>query len=736
MNVNDDPYQILGVPSGALDDEIKKAYRKLALIHHPDRQQSDHDKEKAHDEFAKISEAYNIVMDPVKRFDWKQRQRTAQYNGNRQTTKTGGGMESSKTAKTPSGGESTIKKKHSKSSKISSSPKKGGQTPSRTLSWTRNVSNNSKATSKGTSSASKKKPVASTPKTTVTKTASYIPFCGIKSSTPGNNKTPSIRTTNTAKATKKTVGSSFSVDGCNSPSRTNAISSTKSRTSPISPTERTTTSTCNKNLQTNATAAATATQWHHMSPAQAPRRVLSSSPYSKPCDSTCSLNGSKHRPLERTFSTPVSSSAGSRSPMSKGKIHEVVSSLLKSTSVHSTTCSPRGIDRMPLEPTTPQPSSVYNSVVTKKTRDGRLASPSPRKYTTNNGGERDVSTTPKSSSARRSTARDMMDDAPSSVFYAPLKDSPSKKKKVLPIHPPLTKPGDSSPRRSGSKRRSTGRTRENIHDDNVSVLSTKTSPPTTSRRLTGSQLLPKHPPMERGRSSSSSYDPYAKPRSSSLGPVPLLSSLSLSSSRRIRSTSVSQRKGLSKNNGPGKKNGTTGGGGFDDNSSVSSRWTTATGVSPKKMYSKRSISSPSRRIKGDGSDPLNRSQSKNKNIGSCSNHDINHEDCAKKTATKTVGVTTDNISSSGGSKVPDRTVGLNRSSSLGRLIGRVRKGGDGATSKMTIATAGTTTADGEGNSTTSGRRGQPRPLTRSSSLGRLASKLRGGHTISKENFME
>ena len=59
-----DYYKILGVAKSASDEEIKKAYRKLALKHHPDRNKGD---KVAEDRFKEISEAYAVLSDSEKK---------------------------------------------------------------------------------------------------------------------------------------------------------------------------------------------------------------------------------------------------------------------------------------------------------------------------------------------------------------------------------------------------------------------------------------------------------------------------------------------------------------------------------------------------------------------------------------------------------------------------------------------------------------------------------------------
>jgi len=65
-----DYYGILGVPRNASDGEIKKAYRKLAMQYHPDRNPG---KEKwANEKFKEINEAYGVLGDPQKRKQYDQ----------------------------------------------------------------------------------------------------------------------------------------------------------------------------------------------------------------------------------------------------------------------------------------------------------------------------------------------------------------------------------------------------------------------------------------------------------------------------------------------------------------------------------------------------------------------------------------------------------------------------------------------------------------------------------------
>jgi molecular chaperone DnaJ len=62
-----DPYKALGVDKKASDEEIKKAYRKLAREYHPD---ANHGDKGAEERFKEIQEAYSILSDPEKRKEY------------------------------------------------------------------------------------------------------------------------------------------------------------------------------------------------------------------------------------------------------------------------------------------------------------------------------------------------------------------------------------------------------------------------------------------------------------------------------------------------------------------------------------------------------------------------------------------------------------------------------------------------------------------------------------------
>ena len=66
---NKDYYAVLGLEKGASDDEIKRAFRKLAIKYHPDKNQGN---KEAEEKFKDINEAYQILSDPEKKARYDQ----------------------------------------------------------------------------------------------------------------------------------------------------------------------------------------------------------------------------------------------------------------------------------------------------------------------------------------------------------------------------------------------------------------------------------------------------------------------------------------------------------------------------------------------------------------------------------------------------------------------------------------------------------------------------------------
>ena len=56
-----DYYEVLGLQKGASEDEIKRAFRKLAIKYHPDKNQGNAEAEA---KFKEINEAYQVLSDP------------------------------------------------------------------------------------------------------------------------------------------------------------------------------------------------------------------------------------------------------------------------------------------------------------------------------------------------------------------------------------------------------------------------------------------------------------------------------------------------------------------------------------------------------------------------------------------------------------------------------------------------------------------------------------------------
>ena len=81
MSDKRDYYEVLGVQKGASEDEIKKAFKKLARKYHPDLNRDD--PKTAEEKFKEVNEAYSVLSDPQKKAQYDQFGHAA-FEGRRQ----------------------------------------------------------------------------------------------------------------------------------------------------------------------------------------------------------------------------------------------------------------------------------------------------------------------------------------------------------------------------------------------------------------------------------------------------------------------------------------------------------------------------------------------------------------------------------------------------------------------------------------------------------------------------
>src|SRR5882724_10203641 len=84
-----DYYEILGIGKNAQADEIKKAYRKVAMQHHPDRNPGD---KAAEEKFKEAAEAYEILSDSEKKAQYDRYGHAGVSGNGRGFSGGGGGM--------------------------------------------------------------------------------------------------------------------------------------------------------------------------------------------------------------------------------------------------------------------------------------------------------------------------------------------------------------------------------------------------------------------------------------------------------------------------------------------------------------------------------------------------------------------------------------------------------------------------------------------------------------------